>query len=338
MGAPPMTVTDDDARRLRRAWFDYLDAVEAIRAPLHAYARRLTGNVWDAEDLVQEALLRGFAMMGRGDLHGAGSPVADARAYLFRTASHLFIDAERRKARERAILAQPQAGPAPGDPDAVRAAAEQLFAASPQARAAVVLKDVFDFSLEETADILRTTVGAVKSALSRGRSALREPDGEPRLGAPRALIDAFVDAYNAQDLERLLAVVTEAVSVEVLGVGGGRGLGPENGWVEWVLNNPVRAEACRVEGEDVVAIRIETADGPRLCEVLRLEGEGQVSRIVDYCYAPDTMALAAEALGVPAVGMGYHQGGETLANMIATTTRPWGSPGLAAPAPPAPVS
>src|SRR5262245_51609556 len=46
-----MTATDDDARALRRAWFDYLDTVEAVRAPLHAYGMKLTGNVWDAEDL-----------------------------------------------------------------------------------------------------------------------------------------------------------------------------------------------------------------------------------------------------------------------------------------------
>ncbi|HVK42936.1 MAG TPA: RNA polymerase sigma factor, partial [Phenylobacterium sp.] len=113
-------ITDDDARALRRAWFDYLDTVEPLRRPLHAYGMRLTGNVWDAEDLVQETLLRGFALIGRGDLHGAGSPVANARAYLFRTASHLFLDAERRKARERAVLAEARPAAAAVGSDVVR--------------------------------------------------------------------------------------------------------------------------------------------------------------------------------------------------------------------------
>jgi RNA polymerase sigma-70 factor (ECF subfamily) len=333
-----MPVTDDDARALRRAWFDYLDTVQPHRPALHAYGLKLTGNVWDAEDLVQETLLRGFAMIGRGDLHGAGSPVANARAYLFRTATHLHIDGERRKARERAILAEPQAEPARAGPDDVRDAGERLFLASPQARAAVVLKDVFDFSLEEAADLLRTSVGAVKAALSRGRAALREPVPEARLGPPRALIDAFVDAYNAQDLARLLAVVTEAVSIEVLGVGGGRGLGPDNGWTDWVVNNPVRAEARRLDGEDVVAILFRTAQGEQLCEVLRLDGdEGRVSRIVDYCYAADTLAYAADAFGYPAMALGYHQDPDTVATMVASTTRPWDSPGIPMGAPPAPV-
>ena len=75
----PGSITDDDARGLRKLWFDYLDTIEPLRRPLHAYGMKLTGNVWDAEDLVQETLLKGFAMIGRGDLHGSGSPVASPR-------------------------------------------------------------------------------------------------------------------------------------------------------------------------------------------------------------------------------------------------------------------
>lgn len=328
------SITDDDARALRRAWFEYLDTVEPLRRPLHAYGMRLTGNVWDAEDLVQETLLRGFALIGRGDLHGAGSPVANARAYLFRTATHLFLDAQRRRARERAVLAEPQAAATP--PDAVREAGEHLFAAaSPQARAAVLLKDVFEFSLEEVADHLRTSVGAVKAALHRGREALREPVLEPRLGPSRDLIDA----YNAHDLARLLDVVTETVAIEVLGVGGGRRLNAENGWAEWVLTQPVRAEVRRLDGEDVVAIFFRTPDAEQLCEVLRLEGEaGRVGRIVDYGFAADTLAYAADAFGYPAMPLGYHQDANTLVTMIATTTRPWDGDGIAMGAPPPPVS
>jgi DNA-directed RNA polymerase specialized sigma24 family protein len=336
----PGSITDDDARGLRRAWFDYLDAVEAVRAPLHAYGLRLSGNVWDAEDLVQEALLRGFAMIGRGDLHGAGSPVANARAYLFRTATHLFIDAERRRARERAVLAEPTLEPATaGGPDDVRDAGERLFAhASPQARAAVLLKDVYGFSLEESADLLRTTTGAVKAALSRGRAGLREPVPDPRPSPPRGLINAFVDAYNSHDLDRLLAAVTEAVSIEVPGVGGGRGLKPENGWADWSSNQPVRAQAARLDGEgrggDPVrdarrrtALRGAPPGGrrrprePHCRLLLRRRHPGLRRR---------GARLSAHAARLPS-------GRRHLKTMIATTTRPWDSPGVAAPAPPPPA-
>ena len=64
---------------------------------------------------------------------------------------------------------------------AVRSAgAVLLHRLPPRERAALILKEVFDMSLEETAEVLETTVGAVKSALHRGRAKLREDrDSEP---------------------------------------------------------------------------------------------------------------------------------------------------------------
>ena len=75
---------------------------------------------------------------------------------------------------------------------------------APQERAAVVLKELFDAPLDEIALVLGTSVGAVKSALHRGRARLRDagdegdaPSQRPRPSA--ALVDRFVAAYNAGD-------------------------------------------------------------------------------------------------------------------------------------------
>ncbi|HEY3950806.1 RNA polymerase sigma factor [Phenylobacterium sp.] len=326
-------ITDETARALRASWFAYLDTVEPLRTPLHAYGLRLTGSVWDAEDLVQETLLRGFAIIGRGDLHGPGSPVADARAYLFRTATNLWIDQQRRRAREAQALTAPVAQAGDLDAEALLAAGERLMAASPQARAAIILKDVFEFSLEEIADQLRTTVGAVKAALSRGRGALKaavEPVGGD--GPPRALVDAFVEAFRSRDAARIVAVVTETCAFEVPGVGGGRG--PRGGWIEAsVSHRGVRIAAHDYRGEWVALFFRTGRDGTEaLFDVMRLQGaEGRVSRIVNYCFCPDTIRAVAADLGVAARPWPYHQGPETLTNMIATTTLPWGSPGIGVP-------
>jgi RNA polymerase sigma-70 factor (ECF subfamily) len=317
-------LTDATARALRTAWFTYVDAVEPLRTPLHAYAMRLTGNVWDAEDLVQETLLKGFAMIGRGDLHGPGSPVADTRAYMFRTATHLWIDAQRRRAREQAILAEPQAQPAQAPAEAVRTAGEHLLAnAAPQERAAVILKDVFGFSLAEIADQLRTTVGGVKSALHRGRAALKaEPSPSNSPGGPsRALVDSFIDAFHARDVGRITACLTEACSIEVPGVGGGRGR--RGGWAEAsVAHGGTRLQPGVYRGETVVL-----AFGPEggLYDVMRLEeADGLVSRLINYCFCPDTIRLIGEELGLAVSPWGYHQPPDVLPRMIATTTLPWG--------------
>jgi RNA polymerase sigma-70 factor (ECF subfamily) len=324
-------ITDETARALRASWFAYLDTVEAVRPALHAYGLRLSGNVFDAEDLVQEALLRGFAIIGRGDLHGPGSPVVDAKAYLFRVATNLWLDQQRRRVREARALAEPVAAAGEVGPDDLREAAERLMIAQPQARAAVILKDVFEFSLEEIADQLRTTVGAVKSALSRGRAAVRVATAEPaRTGPSRALVDAFVDAFRSRDAANIMAVVTESCAFEVPGVGGGRG--PRGGWIDASVRGDgagLRIEAFDYRGEWVALFFHADRSGQEaLFDVMRLEGaEGRVSRILNYCFCPDTIRAVAADLGVAARPWPYHQDAQTIPNMIATTTLPWGSPG-----------
>jgi len=317
-------ITDDTSRALRAAWFDYLDTVEPLRPALHAYGLKLTGDVWDAEDLVQDTLLKGFAMIGRGDLHGPGSPVANPKAYLFRTATNLWIDQARRAARDRVWRSEPQAQARDPDPDAARQGAEALFAAaSPQARAAVVLKDVFDFTLEEIADQLRTTVGGVKSALHRGRVALSAAGSEPapRDAASQALVEQFIAAFQSRDVPTLVAVLTETCSIEVPGVGGGRGR--RGGWAEASVGHAgARLEPAVYRGEPVVLF---FDGGGRLYDVVRLEGDGAlVSRITNYCYCPDTLKVVADELGVEVSLLGYHQPPDILTRMIATTTLPWG--------------
>src|SRR6267154_1375411 len=93
-------VTDETARAMRRLWFNYLDTVQPIRPKLHAYCRRLTGSVWDAEDLVQDTLLRGFGAIGRRDDQRVGcsqpGDIGNPRAYLFRLATNLWVDSMRR--------------------------------------------------------------------------------------------------------------------------------------------------------------------------------------------------------------------------------------------------
>jgi len=321
-------ITDDTARTLRTAWFAYLDTIEPLRTPLHAYGLRLTGNAFDAEDLVQETLLKGFAMIGRGDLHGPGSPVANARAYLFRAATNLWLDAERRRGRERRALGEPAIEPASVGADEIRMAGEALMAASPQARAAVILKDVFGFSLEEIADQLRTTVGGVKAALRRGREALQAAPGVTGAGPSAELVDRFVAAFATHDAATVAAVLTESCDIQVPGVGGGRGR--RGGWVDIsVQDHATRLAPEVVFGERVVLCLSDEAGGPTLTDLLRLEeADGRVARVVDYYFCPDTLAAVGSQLGLKVACAGYHQNPETLTGMIATTTLPWGSPGM----------
>lgn len=169
---------------VRPTWRAYLDDLVPFRPDLHRYCRRLTGNVWDGEDLVQDALLRVFGLMGKVD-----AALGDPRAYLIRTATNLWIDQLRRRdvhetAREELRMSEPTLA-GERSLEVRDAASELLDRLAPRERAAVLLKDVFDLSLEETALTLRTSVGAVKAALHRGRGRLIEIDEEVLGSAPR---------------------------------------------------------------------------------------------------------------------------------------------------------
>ena len=318
-------ITDESARTLRALWFDFMDEIEPLRPRLHAYCLKLSGSVWEAEDLAQESLLRAFAVMGRGDLHGEHSRFDKPQAYLSQIATNLWIDRLRRQRRDSPEGTEEQTGSAP--PAVVtRAAGAALFdRASPQERAAVVLKDVFDFSLAETADILATTPGAVKAALSRGRGKLAEerPRLPPRANAASAaLVDRFIAAFSARDVAAIVDLLLEPVTWEVQGVGGERGR--DTIWLKVEQPSALFAEPHVVDGERVVTFMLRDGERKVLVGVNRLEEtDGRISRIVNYGFCPDTLRCVAERLGVDCRPFGYHQAEPTLSNMIADTRRPW---------------
>ena len=308
----PAAMQDD----VRGAWHRYIDLTAPLRPALHGYCRRLTGNLWDAEDLVQDTLLRGFGALGH--VHHA---IQNPRAYLLRTATNLWIDTVRRRVLEAAALAARAAEPdsdaaAPGAARDVGVALMQRLA--PQERAAVVLKDLFDAPLEEIALVLGTSVGAVKSALHRGRTRLRDAEGEgdtarQRLRPSAALVDRFVAAYNAGDKAGLVALMLDGGQVENVGCGleFGRDQFPrEDGWFhravyghpEWPAEfqyEATRMERALYEGEPIALGLVVRRGREALEQVLRIEERDDgIARLRGYAFCPETMRAVGEALGI----------------------------------------
>jgi len=202
----------------RAAWHSYIDFFVPFRPELLRYCRRLTGDVWDAEDLVQETMLNGFGVLGRVN------SIANPPGYLIRIATNLWLDAVRRREvaeraaegeRDEPVINQPKA-----DPAEVRDAAAVLMRMlGPQERAAFRLKEVFEMSLDQIAEVLATSVGAVKAALHRGRKRL---DATPRPASRRpaasaTLVDRFVERLNAADLQGLLTLMLDSATIEMVG-------------------------------------------------------------------------------------------------------------------------
>lgn len=102
----PMTNTPPTpatlAKDLESYWLGFIDTFEPWRPALYRFCRSLTRTPWDAEDLVQEALMRAFSTMG------GMTPPRNPRAWLFRVASNLWIDRQRKK-RELLVEELPEA-------------------------------------------------------------------------------------------------------------------------------------------------------------------------------------------------------------------------------------
>ncbi len=307
--------------QVREPWRRYLDSLQPLRPALHRYCSRLTGNVWDGEDLAQDTLMRVFSLLGKIDAN-----LENPRGYLIRTATNLWIDHTRRRSLEREFAAEERADAhdAPrsdGDParaTEVREAASELLARlAPQERAAVLLKEVFDLSLEETAAVLRTSVGAVKSALHRGRGRLERADRETRAAGPapsRELVERFVKALGAKDIEGLRAICSADLTVELVGGAEAETFERNKTFFQHAHmvmpqlgfgTNP-HWETIVYEGEPM-ALGYRTLDGVEgINEVHRLEEiDGRIARIRCYCFCPDTLRLLGEHLGKRALDRRY---------------------------------
>jgi RNA polymerase sigma-70 factor, ECF subfamily len=308
----PNALRDD----LRAAWHRYIDLLAPLRPALHGYCRRLTGNLWDAEDLVQDTLLRAFGTLG-----SVFNPVENPRAYLLRTVTNLWIDTLRRRGREATALAEQAPFESAGDETEATGAARDtgtllLQRLAPQERAAVVLKELFDYSLEDIAEVLATTVGAVKAALHRGRARLRQPEDESVPARPLpsvALVDRFVEAYRAADVPGLVSLMLDTGSVENVGCSidvGRAAFARKPGWFDGlVYGHPewppqfkyesARLERRLVHGEPVVLGFCTRRGREALEQVIRLEEhEGRIARIRGYAFCPETIRAVGEELGV----------------------------------------
>jgi RNA polymerase sigma-70 factor, ECF subfamily len=304
----------------QKAWRRFLETYEPLRSDLYRYCRYLTRSPWDAEDLAQDTLARAFATLAR-----MGEQPKSPRAWLFRIASNLWIDEVRRR-REIPTDAPAATATTPVPRDSREAAGTLLVKLSPQERAAVVLKDVFELSLEEIAEALSTTIGTVKSALHRGRDKLVDDKPPAAETAPiPAALDAFCTAFNAGDLDRLTELLLDSAVVEVVGATTMYGreaarrtvltgmlfgvkvmlspdpaCGFDPSYFRGVVDAPPRVEARLHRGRWLLLHWYQHSDGEavRAITTLELDGDG-VSHVHNFFYNPDLLADLASELGVP---------------------------------------
>ncbi len=263
--------------------------------------------------MAQETMTRAFVSLGI-----MTELPHNPRAWLFRVASNLWIN-RMRQTRELPVAFGAEA-PEPAmsaEPRATREAAGTLIAQlSPQERASVVLKDAFGLSLEEIAETLSTTTGAVKAALHRGRTKLLAPEPEETTPVAPAVLDAFCDAFNARDLDRLTALLLDTTTLEYPGfrleygaeavrAGSLQGtlFGCPDGDHEVVA--PARCELHAHRGESIFL----WWSGDEVHAIVRVDVDGdRIARLCNYYHAPEVITEVCRELDVPFRTHGYHPG------------------------------
>jgi RNA polymerase sigma-70 factor, ECF subfamily len=296
---------------VKASWQRFVETYEPLRPDLYRYCRHLTRSPWDAEDMAQETLARAFASLAIMT-EAPRSP----QAWLFRIASNLWLNRVRQPRELATAFEDGHHEPASSsvEPRATREAAGTLIAQlSPQERAAVVLKDAFGLPLDEIAEALSTTTGAIKTALHRGRGKLLTPVANDPAPVAPAVLDAFCEAFNARDLDRLTALLLDTATLEYPGfkieygaeaVRAGSLQGtlfgcPEGGFV---LVDPPRCELRAHRGETLLL----WWSGDAVHAVVRVELEGdRIARLRNYYHAPEVVTEVCRELSVPFRTHGY---------------------------------
>jgi RNA polymerase sigma-70 factor (ECF subfamily) len=273
----------------------FLELVAEVRPELHRYASRMTGSVFDGEDVVQEALAKAYYALAELD-----SP-PPLRPWLFRIAHNTAMDFLRRYEQRNVeatadIEAVAEAAPffeeSEQAPDGERVeVALQLFAALPAVqRSALALKDVLGLSLEETAETMGTSVSAVKAALVRARANVAKasaPKGPNAQDAER--LRRYADLFNARDWDALRALFSEETRLDVVSRYQRRGPSAAQyftRYAELADVEDLRAQPGTVDGVPALAVfRPASSSHPAYFILLAWQGD-RLSTIRDFRYVP----------------------------------------------------
>jgi RNA polymerase sigma-70 factor (ECF subfamily) len=187
--------------------------LDAYRSELRAHCRRIVGP-GDAEDAVQETMIRAWQSFGRFEHRSS------LRTWLYRIATNVCIDHVRGREHrpvpvdvaEVTPAPPPTQAPVPGPEDVAvtdesvrRALLAAVTHLPPRQRAALVLYDVFRWPVHDVAALMGTTPASVTSAVQRARATLARPRGDRRPSAAEGrLIDHYVDAFSRYDLAALV--------------------------------------------------------------------------------------------------------------------------------------
>ncbi len=325
---------------------DFGQLLAELRPKLHRYCARMTGNVIDGEDVLQEAFVK--AVRARALAEGVAQP----ERWLFRIAHNAALDFLRRQTRAQARQSNedPETMVDPEDerpdPELLSTSLRTFMRLPTVQRSSVILMDVLGYSLSEIGAIMDASLPAVKSALHRGRTRLHELGKEPEDVPPaalsateRTLLAAYIDRFNARDYDAVRAMLAEEVRLDLVNRRDLRGKAEvQNYFSNYAIASPRRFALGLVDGHPSLLVYL--AEAPRVVAyfVLLAWHDAAVLRIRDFLYAARTRSKAQRSSRFEAcsvhltdkqafrsrIGRGhrYHNGRSTFSRHVALTVAP----------------
>ena len=197
---------------------EFEDRLKALRPRLHRYCARMTGSTVDGEDVLQDALVK--ALHARAQ----GAAVDNLDGWLFRIAHNASLDFLRDRSRHTVVPLTEDVEAAPIPEAEIVAISFQTFLRLPELqRCAVILRDVLGHSVDEIASIAECSPTSAKSALQRGRVALRllaQAPEDIRLplmsDSDRRKISAYVHLFRSGDFDAIRAMLADDVKLDLV--------------------------------------------------------------------------------------------------------------------------
>jgi RNA polymerase sigma-70 factor (ECF subfamily) len=189
--------------------------LEPYRRELTGHCRRVLGSSFEAEDAVQETIVRAWRSMDGFEGRSA------LRSWLHRIATNVCLDMLRRPQRRARPVAHIELAPAGADPAELAASHEAIrvaFAAAlvhlpARQRAVLILRDVLRWRACEVAELLDTSVPSVNSALQRARARLAARDLDARHvrleEEQRTLLSRYTHSFERHDIRTLVALLRD---------------------------------------------------------------------------------------------------------------------------------
>ena len=283
--------------------------IEPHRRALHLHCYRMLGSLHDADDALQETMLRAWKGSDRYE------PRAQLGTWLHTIATNvcLTLIARRRARPAEAAEDLDYLQPYPDrllDDLVLRETVELAFITAiqllpPKQRAVLILRDVLGWSAREAAESLGDSVAAVNSALQRARSSLetKRRDASIPIERERVLLRRFMAAWDAVDIDALVRLLTDdavmTMPPERMRVAGARAIGdffgsvPQGGRLD-----EIRLVAFAANRQPALAAYVRRDDGshvPYGMMVIEIEGD-LISGIVGF---PDPWLFAQAGLQTP---------------------------------------